>query len=313
MTAPDTSDSLFSDIELRSVHHDGRDIAYSTSPDNGSPPVLFFYPVGGNRRMIFSFRALFSDLHLICVNRPGKGGTTPAKESGAAAHLATVVEDVVVVLDKLGIQKVALMCMCAGTPFCMTFAAKHPERTTGQLTGISSWVQPADCGYENTKTTLYLGTQLRPLVAPVVGLVFRSIGSSLVSFPTSITLKALSAKFSEEEREAFDEKYKDRNEFSRVMKWMQGDCGGVGSDMSVLLGADFVDYQGVVDSQKSIVLWHGRSDTLVPFASAKWLAEEALPGATLNAISDGTHDGCNFLLHSSIVDSLKKLGRPDGK
>jgi len=78
--------------------------------------------------------------------------------------------------------------------------------------------------------------------------------------------------------------------------------------MSVLLSADLVDYQAVSHSQENIILWHGTSDTLVSYASVEWLANEALPNATLNAIPDGTHEGCNFLFHSSIVDSLKGLG-----
>lgn len=260
--------------------------------------------------MLYSFRALFNDLDFICVNRPGKGGTSPAKDGGPASHLATAVQDAVAVLDELKIDKVSLMCMCAGTPFCLAFAAKYPERTTGQLIGISSWVQPADCKFKNTKTSFYLGTTMRPLVAPVVGLVFASIGSSLTSFPASMTLGALRSKLSPDEQEAFDEKFSNKDEFVRMMKWMQEDRGGVGNDISVLLSANLIDYQAVVDSQKSIILWHGTNDTLVPLASAEWLAsDEALSSATLNTIPDGTHEGGNFLFHSSIVDSLKTLGR----
>lgn len=309
-TTSETKDAPFSEIKLATIHHDGRDISYSTSPENGSPPVLFFYPGGGNQRMLCSFRMLFSDLYFICVNRPGKGGTSPTNESGPESHLATAVQDAVVVLDKLGIERVALMCMCAGAPFCFTFAARHPERTTGQLTGISTWIQPADCGYNNSKTTLFLGTKLRPLVAPVVGLVFASIGSSLTSFPASMTLGAFRKKLAPDEREEFDEKYKDKSEFTTMMKWMQEDRGGAGNDMSVLLSANLVEYPAVVDSQNSIMLWHGTSDALVPYASAEWLASQALPGATLNTVPEGTHDGCGFLLHPSIVDSLRTLGRP---
>lgn len=310
-TTSNNNDTTFSEVALLTIDRDGRQIAYSTSPNRLLPPVLFFYPGGGNRRMLYSFRNLFSDLYFICVNRPCTGGTSPAKEGGAAAHLTTAIHDAVVVLDELGVEKVSLMCMCAGTPFCLDFAAKYSERTTGQLVAISSWVPPADCGYENTKTTFYLGTRMRPLVAPIAGLVFASIGSSLSSFPTSMTLGAVRSGLSTSEQEAFDEKNEDTSEFAAVMKWMQQENGNTRRDMSVLLSANLVDYQAVVDSQESIILFHGTSDKLVPFASAEWMAsDEALTGATLNAIPDGTHEGCNFLLHEQIVDSLKTLGRP---
>jgi hypothetical protein len=186
----------------------------------------------------------------------------------------------------------------------MEFAARCPERTTGRLVGISAWVQPGDCGYSETKTTFYLGTKLRPIVAPVAGFVFASIGSSLTSFPASVSLKSLRSKLSADEGKAFDEKFKDTSHFTKMMKWMQEDKGGARSDMSVLLSAGLVDYQAVTKSQMHITLWHGSSDAMVPFVSAEWLASEALPNASLNAVPDGTHEGCNFLLHSSIVDSL---------
>lgn len=311
-TTSDSNDDLFSEVALHKIHHEGRDITYSTSPNatRSLPPVLFFYPGGGNRRMISSFRNLFSDLHFISVNRPSKGGTSPATRRGAEAHLMTAVQDCVAVLDELGIEKVSLMCMCAGTPFCFKFASTYPDRTTGQLTGISSWVQPADCGYENTKLSLYLGKTLRPVVAPVAGLVFASIGIGLNSFPTSMTTGALRSGLSEDEREAFDEKQTDTNDFAAEMKWVQQESGGAGRDMSVLLSGNLIDYRAVADSQKSIVLWHGTNDKTAPFESAQWLAsDEALPEAVLNVIPDGTHNGCNFLLHLSIVDSVKTLGR----
>lgn len=310
-TTPDCTSETFSEIELRSIQHQGRNIDFSISPEihGAGPPVLFFYPGGGNRRMLYSFRRLFSDIQFLCVNRPGKGGTSPAETSSAEAHITTAVQDATAVLDELGIDKVSLMCQCAGTPFCMTFAARYPERTTGNFIGISSWVQPADCGYSFTKLSFFLGTKVRPIAAPMVGMVFASIGSSLTSFPSSLTLKALRSKLSIDERKAFDEKFHDKDEFSKMMKWMQQDKGGVGGDASVLLSPHLIDYQAVADSQNNITLWHGTSDGMVPYASAEWLANEALRNATLNKVPDGTHDGCNFLLHSSIVDSVKVLGR----
>lgn len=262
--------------------------------------------------MLYSFRHLFSDIRFICVNRPGKGGTSPAETSGAETHLTTAVQDAAAVLDELGIDKVSLLCQCAGAPFGMTFAARYPKRTTGNFMGIASWVQPADCGYSFTKTSFFLGTKLRPMVAPIVGMVFASIGSSLASFPASMSLKALRSKLSTEECKAFDETFNDTDEFTKMMKWMQEEKGGVASDMSVLLSPHLIDYQAVSASQDTITFWHGTSDALIPYASAEWLANEALLDATLNAVPDGTHEGCNFLFHSSIVDSVKALGHPSG-
>jgi len=300
-------------LELHTIHHNGRDIAYSTSPKSSEPlpPVLFFYPVGAGRRMLLSFRLLFSELFFICVNRPGKGGTSPSDKD--ITHLDTVIQDVIAVLNHLNMDKVSLVCMCAGTPFGMAFAARHFERTTGQFIGISTWIQPADCGYENTKLLYYIGTQQPHLTGPLTGTLMSSMGYCFSSFPTRWFAGMLRKTLSKEECKVFDEYYTDTNEFCDMLQWMQQDArGGLSEDLKVLLSENMVDYAAVTKSQQSITLWHGTNDNTVPYMGAEWLVEEALPDATLKAIPDGTHEGCMFLLHSSIVDSLKTLRRETG-
>lgn len=256
--------------------------------------------------MLVSLARELPHLRLICVNRPGRGGTSPA--SKGYSHLDVSVQDAVTVLDSLGIKKVSLLCMCAGAPFCMAFALQQKERTTGHFMGISTWVQPADCGYENTTVTYYLGTHIPVLIGPLVGTVMGSIGSSLSSFPTTWALSALRGRVSETEHGAFDIKYGNGKDFSESMKWMQQERGGQGKDVEVLLSAGLIDYQKLGESLQSVTLWHGTKDSMVPYAAAQWL-EEHIAGATLKTIPEGSHEGCMFLLHPSIVDSLKSFGR----
>ena len=296
----------FLELELHTIQHNGRNVTFSKSPDNGSPPVLFFYPVGAGRRMLLSFQELFSNLWFICINRPGKGGTSPPDSN--VSHLETTIQDILVVLDKLGIQQVSLLCMCAGTPFCFAFAARHPERTTGRLIGISTWVQPADCDYNNTKLLYHVGTKQPNLAGLLTGTLMSSMGCMFSSFPTSWFTSFLRKALSIDECQAFDEKYS-KDEFCDMLKWMQQDPrGGVSGDLQVLLSRNIVDYEALSKSQDSLILWHGTNDNTVPYVGVEWLAKQ-LPDAELNTIRDGTHEGCMFLLHSSIVDSLKSLGK----
>lgn len=111
-------------------------------------------------------------------------------------------------------------------------------------------------------------------------------------------------KLSSDECKVF-EWYNDGDEFIEMMKWMQQDPrGGLNDDLHVLLSANVVDYQALSKSQPHIILWHGTGDTMVPYTGAEWFTEQ-LPGAALHTVERGTHEGCMFLLHSSIVDSLK--------
>ena len=201
---PDAAPFAASELELHTVHHDGRDIAFSTSPENKSPNMtLFCYPVGAGRRMLLSFQSLFSEIRFLCINRPGKGGTSPSVKG--KTHLETVLDDMIVVLDKLQIPRVSILTMCAGTPFAMAFATHFPERTTGRFIGISSWVQPADCGYENTKLLYHIGTKQPTLTGPLTGTCMSGMGSIFSSFPTTWFADLLQKKLSKEEAQAFQQ------------------------------------------------------------------------------------------------------------
>jgi hypothetical protein len=76
------------------------------------------------------------------------------------------VQDAVAVLDKLGIDKV----------FGMAFALHQKDRISGNFMGISTWVRPADCGYQNTTFPYDFGTLMPVVVSPLVESVITSIG-----------------------------------------------------------------------------------------------------------------------------------------
>ncbi len=140
---------------------------HANSDDNiqDCPCWVFFYPAGPNRRLLDAiisryaprFRCL-KDVIFLCVTRPGKGGTSsPAISSSSEknkydnatdrnhdvcdtrekAHVAAACRDVITILDYYRISKTSLMYMCAGSTFAYSFAAMFPERTTGNIIGIS--------------------------------------------------------------------------------------------------------------------------------------------------------------------------------
>lgn len=269
---------------------------YGLSKSKVQGSVRKFLGVGLTRKL--------PNIRLICINRPGKGSTSlPHKRS----HLDTTVKDAVVVLDSFGIDRVNVLCMCAGASFAMAFCMHHKERTTGRFMAIAGWVHPADCGYKNTKLSLYLGSRMPSVISPLAGSVMSSLGLSLSSFPTSWAANALKMKLNNDEEKAFDEMHQDnKDEFSKMMKWVLEEKGGQSADVNVLLSGGMLDYQKFGESLNTIILWHGTKDTMVSYASAQWLVEQ-VPGATLNTIPDATHDGCNFLLYPSIVESIQSF------
>eukprot|EP00567_Pseudictyota_dubia_P006389 CAMPEP_0197438132 /NCGR_PEP_ID=MMETSP1175-20131217/5213_1 /TAXON_ID=1003142 /ORGANISM="Triceratium dubium, Strain CCMP147" /LENGTH=319 /DNA_ID=CAMNT_0042967805 /DNA_START=44 /DNA_END=1003 /DNA_ORIENTATION=- len=309
-TKSNDDDPFAATIQLRTIStEDGREVSYSCTGNENDPPVLFFYPAGGNRRMLLFLAEKLPNLRLVCVNRPGSHGTTTAASSGGEgklSHLDATVRDAVAVLDALGIDRVSVLCMCAGTPFAMEFCARHEDRLTGRFVGVCCWVQPADCGRANTKLSYLVGSQIPSAAGPLAGSVMSTMGMSLSSFPTTWVASALARQLSETEAETFYEEFRPE-EFSERMKWVQSEAGGQGADVKVLLSAGVVDYQRFSEIVPSPIFWHSTEDAVVPYAGAEWL-EQQLLNATLHAIPGATHNGCCFLLHPSIVNSINSLG-----
>ena len=69
--------------------------------------------------------ALAEGVRLVCVNRPGYGTSTPA-----ASTMASVADDAVAVLDRLGLDGVAVLGMSVGGAYAAALAARHPDRVT---------------------------------------------------------------------------------------------------------------------------------------------------------------------------------------
>mmetsp|Transcript_102778 Transcript_102778/g.257805 ORF Transcript_102778/g.257805 Transcript_102778/m.257805 type:complete len:343 (+) Transcript_102778:73-1101(+) len=291
-------------VGLHSISRQDRDIAFGVAGDPIGSPVLVFYPAGGNRHMVCMMHELASSaaLKLICVNRPGKAGTTLPMEDGPMAHAVTACDDTVAVLDHLRIQKASLLFFCAGTPFALLFAARYPERSTGRLMGSGSWVSPVD--FEGAQLLYQIGGTLPTwFVARLVGSSFASGPRMVRWLPESALLRIVRGKLAHAERDAFDQHWPAPEQFARAMQRQAEEAGGEAEDMQVLLSS-FGDlgahYNQIVSD---IVFFHGEDDKISPIDGVEWLAGQ-LPGATLRRLPLGTHDGLLLLLHSEVRDAL---------
>jgi len=295
-------------VALHEISRQSRSVAFGVAGDPAGAPALLFYPAGGNRRMLQGVDAVAraASLNLICVNRPGKQGTSPAPGEGHAAHAVAVCEDAVAVLDHLGIQKASLLFMCAGTPFALLFAACFRARCTGRLVGLASWVSPAD--FDGASSLYKLGAALPSwFVAPLVGTSFASAPKIARSLPQSSLVGVIQSDFSVPEKAAFGERFPEPDDFAKSWRWQTEEAGGQVEDMAVLLssfsslGAEYSQVFG------EITFVHGENDKLSPIAGVEWLAGQ-LPGpTTLKRAPLGTHEGVLLLLHDDVQEAFHRL------
>lgn len=294
-------------VMLDELRRGSRTVAYGTAGDPLGAPVLFFYPLGGNRRML-SFlhqHALDASVRLICVNRPGKYPTSDAEDSESEHLIGTVCDDTVAVLNFLAVSRASLLFMCAGTPFALAFASCVPSRCADTIMGIASWILPGDS--DESKLMYRLGAAMPScLISPVVGKTLATMNGSLGSFPVSWILSGVRSSLTEAEQILFDRQFADAASFVSRMQWIHQECGGECREISVLLsdskhiGIEFASIRS------KVLLFHGQQDTTVPFPGAEWLQTQLL-SATLESIETGSHEGSIFFLHPMLLDGLKLL------
>lgn len=295
----------FPEVLLAQLHRADRTVAYATAGLDSGAPVLFFYPLGGNRRMLACLHkhALQASLRLICVNRPGKGSTSDSEEGDPRNNVATASADATAVLDALSVSQASLLFMCAGTPFALAFASQMPSRCTGRAMGVASWISPADSAA--TKLLYRIGVHL-PMIGPLVGKTVSSMNGSLSSLPTSLVVKGFKSKLSADEQSCFEQRFGESDIVGRQMAWIREECRGEGRDVAALLTAyneNGIDLRAVT---AAVQLFHGSQDTMVPLCGAEWLQGQ-LPSATLHPLSAGTHEGTIFCLHPELVQALATL------
>lgn len=297
-------------VALKSLQSGDRTITFATTGDQTDSPVLFFYPAGGNRRFLASLHdvALSASLFLVCVNRPGTGGTSAAARFSAADHVKAVCDDIIVVLGFLGIERVGILSMCAGTVFAMAFASRHSNYTSSDFVFIAPYVPPADC--PDAHALARFGALHCPLwlIAPLVGGTFASIQCSVKYMPATMMESRMKKIMSEAERKAF-EALLEKQDWKGDMEWMFQEKGNTAVDIKVVLskGKDIgIDYSKIGDDAYRISIVHGDNDKIAPYEGSVWLQKE-LKAARLTRLKDASHEGALFLLHKTVVDEIMSL------
>jgi pimeloyl-ACP methyl ester carboxylesterase len=286
----------------------GRTITYGVGGDPNGTPILFFPPLSATYRMMLFIHddlVKFS-LKAICVNRPGILGTSPA--SSIRDHAEKTCSDAITILDSLQINRVGILCMCAGSTFAMKFSVTHPQRTTGKLLGFAPWTLPADCPHSK-KLHRFAANHL-PVLA--LGNIIGRLEVTMMGFLSKETIASkIDEACSEEEGTYLNNKFSHESShqqaFLSVIDWVMGEPEPNAHDLAVCLSSSKslgLDYQQI---KCDAVFWQGDNDHMAPVLATEWLASQFVSTAKLNIVPEGTHSGALFVLDSRISDSLQTL------
>lgn len=152
MTTTTTGDQTPTDLERREVTvelDDGRRLAITDQGPVDGVPLVFLHAAPGSRRFDPDPAATAAaGVRFVTFDRAGYGDSSPLP-AGSMPSVAGHAEDVVAVLDHLGIAEAALVGWSAGGRIALATAAAHPERV--RSVGVVAtpapddqvpWVQP---------------------------------------------------------------------------------------------------------------------------------------------------------------------------
>jgi pimeloyl-ACP methyl ester carboxylesterase len=247
-------------------------------------------------------------IHLVCVDKPGMGGSTVSYFHSIRADWPRVVATVA---DQLGIDRYAVLGMSNGGPHvmaCLTHPdAKHRVRAGCLVVGTSdvwasgyfSWKHPSGLleGLYNTLPVVVTG----PLNALLL-----TLGSTYLFQLGGFKSIFAHANYQNEP-------------FKAALRTLLHDGAsnfGLGAAIDCQQGLSPLYANNVHSTteaysniQVPVTLWYGTRDSSVPMASAEWL-QSLIPNASLNKV-DGGH-GIYFDRAEEILDDLvSKLEQAD--
>lgn len=266
---------------------DGRRVAWEDVGPRDGAPVLFFHGTPGSRlqRRVFMSDQQICDagLRMITIDRPGCGHSDPLP----CRLIEDVPADVAAVLERLRLDRVALLAFSGGTPYalaaasalparclCIVSGDSPPYRVPGLPEGVAAKAARRPRLTTWTLRLLALGARLSPGMTTDVGARMLSPVDRAVVEPVEM-----------------------RQRFIAMLQdaLRQGPEG-------VLRDLQLADCEWeVVPPNGSIPvhLWHGEADTDAPVSIAYYLASH-LPGATLHTLSNEGHVSA-FVRHAPEI------------
>ncbi len=238
--------------------------------DPAGQPVFYFHGHPGSR-LDFAMvdpNGLAADcsLHVIAVDRPGYGRSTP--------HPRTLLDwptDVAALADQLSLPRFGVFGYSGGGPYALACAARLPDRLTGVVLAAS--MGPPDSPGQTTPPgwTLYSGAR-RPFRTPLIW----AHGKASTLVPPRVGVAIARAALPASDRDALADP---RIGATLMATWREAYAGGTEGAVS-----DAVIYQTpwpfrLDQVQQPVALWHGEADRNVPASVGRYLAEQ-LPHVT---------------------------------
>lgn len=236
-------------------------------------PVVLIHPLGANVHYWDGLVARLPDRRLISYNLPGHGGRAATPSGYRIEDLA---EDLLRLLDSLGVQTASVVGVSIGGLVGQAFAASHPER-------IASLVL-VDC------VPVYSPEFAAALTARA-DLVQREGLTAVVQPTREMWFTAATAR--------------PDTELSALVEQMllSADEVGYAQACAALVAADLTSVAGDIKADTTVVC--GEDDLPVFVEGSRWLSDR-IPGARLEWLAGGRH-GASLECMPAFADILDEV------
>jgi len=282
MTPPISRPKLEGNIAV----DDDRQIGFAEFGDPRGRAVFWLHGTPGARRQIPAEARVYAEeqgIRLIGIDRPGIGSSTPHQY----ANVRAFADDLAVIADTLGIDRMAVVGLSGGGPYALAAAAAMPERIVGA--GIIGGVAPTVGPDAISGGLMKLGSRVAP-VLEIAGAPIRLAASMLIRMIRPVGDPALYIYAAVSP--APDRRMLVRPEF-RAM-FLDDLLNGSRKQMAAPF-ADVVVFARdwgfrLEDVKVAVRWWHGDVDHIIPFAHGQHCVAR-LPDAHLYPVSGESHLG----------------------
>jgi pimeloyl-ACP methyl ester carboxylesterase len=261
-----------------------RHIGFAEFGDPQGRTVFWLHGTPSSRRQIPPDARVFAEqnnIRLIGVDRPGIGSSTPHQYT----MVADFADDLRIIADTLGIDKMAVAALSGGAPYTLACAAALPDRVVaaGVLGGVAPTQGPDAIIGGAMKFGLWFAPLLRLGGRPLRVLLSLLIQSAR---PIAAPVLDLYARFAP----AADREVLGRPEFKAV--FLDDLLGGSRKQLAapfcdVIVFARYWGFQ-LNDVKVPVRWWHGEHDHVIPFAHGEHVVSR-MPDAELIHLPGESH------------------------
>lgn len=286
---------------------DNRQLGFAEFGDPQGNAVFWLHGTPGARRQIPTEARVYAaenNLRLIGVDRPGIGSSTPYQYD----RVLRFADDLEVIADTLGIDKMTVVGLSGGGPYTLAAAAAMPDRVLG--VGVLGGVAPFIGSDGISGGAMTLGKYAAP-VLEVVGTPVGVVATGLVRVikPVALPVLEIYARLSPEG----DRQMLARPEFKAMFL---DDLLNGGRKQLTAPFADVIvfarDWGFRLDEVKAPVKWwHGDKDHIIPYAHGAHVVAK-LPDAEMVTLPGESHLGGLGYAHD-ILGAMNEIWAREGE